>query len=52
MDEAFGLIETVEKTAWLYMLQLGYRVNIIPDEIISGLAKRYGLTPKAGVLKD
>ncbi len=52
MDEAFGLIETVEKTAQLYMLQLGRCVNIIPDEIISGLAKRYGLTPKAGVLKD
>lgn len=50
MDEAFGLIETVEKTAQIYMLTLGKVVNVIPDEIIKGLADLWGLTPLEGVL--
>lgn len=50
MDEAFGLIETVEKTAQIYMLTLGHVVNVIPDEIIKGLADLWGLTPLEGVL--
>ena len=51
MDEAFGLIETVEKTAQIYMLSLGHVVNVIPDEIIKGLADLWGLTPLDGILK-
>lgn len=50
MDEAFGLIETVEKTAQIYMLALGHTVNVIPDEILRGLAERFSLTPRAGIL--
>ena len=51
IDEAFGLIETVEKTAQIYMLSLGHAVNVIPDEILKGLADLWGLTPMEGVLK-
>lgn len=51
MDEAFGLIETVEKTAQIYMLTFGHVVNVIPDEIIKGLADLWNLTPLEGVLK-
>lgn len=52
LDEAFGLIETVEKTAQIYMLTLGKAVNVIPDEIIKGLADLWGLTVMEGVLKN
>lgn len=51
MDEAFGLIETVEKTAQIYMLTLGHVQNVIPDEVLKGLAKLWNLTPLAGVLE-
>ena len=50
IDEAFGLIETVEKTAQIYMLALGHTVNVIPDEILCGLAERFSLTPRKGIL--
>lgn len=50
MDEAFGLIETVEKTAQIYMLTLGHVVNEIPDEVIKGLAKLWNLKMLHGVL--
>ena len=51
MDEAFGLIETVEKTAQIYMLALGHTVNVIPDSIIKELAALWGLTPLEGILE-
>lgn len=51
MDEVFGLIETVEKTAQIYMLTLGHTQNVISDEILHGLAERFGITPLEGVLK-
>ena len=52
MDEAFGLVETVEKTAWLYMLALGHpHVNVIPDETLWGLVDRFSLSPREGILK-
>jgi rhamnulose-1-phosphate aldolase len=51
MDEAFGLIETVEKTAQIYMLALGHTVNVIPDQIIKELAALWGLTPLEGILE-
>ena len=50
MDEAFGLIETVEKTAQIYMLTLGKVVNVIPDEVILGLAKLWNLKMVDGVI--
>ena len=50
MDEAFGLIETVEKTAQIYMLTLRHVVNEIPDEVIKGLAKLWNLKMLPGVL--
>ena len=51
LDEAFGLIETVEKAAEVYMKIAGLpRVNTISDEILRGLAERFGLTPKEGYL--
>ena len=50
MDEAFGLIETVEKTAQIYMIALGHTVNVIPDHIIQALAELWGLTPVEGIL--
>ncbi len=51
MDEAFGLIETVEKTAQIYMLTLGKVVNVIPDEGIAELANLWDLKVLDGVLK-
>lgn len=49
MDEAFGLIETVEKTAEIYMLTLGHNPEVIPDDILLGLAKRFKIKPLAGI---
>jgi len=44
LDEAFGLIETVEKAAELYMLTLGAeRINEIKDEELKMLADAFGL---------
>lgn len=50
MDEAFGLIETVEKTAEIYMLALGHTLNVIPDETLKALADRFSVHPLDGVL--
>ena len=52
IDEAFGLIETVEKTAQIYMISLGHVVNEIPDEVIIGLAKLWNLEMMPGVIKE
>ena len=52
IDEAFGLIETVEKTAQIYMLTLGHVVNDIPDEVVLGLAKLWNLKMKPGVIDE
>ena len=52
IDEAFGLIETVEKTAQIYMLTLGHAINVIPDKIIKELAELWNLTPLAGILEE
>ncbi len=44
MDETFGLIETVEKAAQIYMLTLGSkRVNTIRDEQMKELAEFFGV---------
>ena len=52
IDEAFGLIETVEKTAQIYMITLGHVVNEIPDEVILGLAKLWDLKIMPGVIEE
>ena len=52
IDEAFGLIETVEKTAMVYMKSLGHVVNEIPDEVILGLAKLWDLKILPGVIEE
>lgn len=52
IDEAFGLIETVEKTAQIYMLTLGHVINEIPDEVILGLAKLWNLKIMPGVIEE
>ena len=42
LDEAFGLIETVEKAAQLYMLTEGKeRINILTDDNLRALAKQF-----------
>jgi rhamnulose-1-phosphate aldolase len=51
MDEAFSLIETVEKTAQIYMLALGHTVNVIPYQIIKELAALWNPTPLEGILE-
>lgn len=50
LDEAFGLIETVEKTAIIYMKTLDHLKNEIPDEVLLGLAKLWNLNIKKGIL--
>lgn len=51
LDEAFGLIETVEKAAELYMKILpGKRLVTITDEQFWALADAFKLTPRAGWL--
>ena len=53
LDETFGLIETVEKTAQIYMLTEGFeRVNLISDKELMAIARRFGVRPRAGILKD
>ncbi len=46
LDEAFGLIETVEKAAQLYMLATasGKRINTITDENLWDVAKAFNIT--------
>jgi rhamnulose-1-phosphate aldolase len=44
MDETFGLIETVEKAAQIFMLTAGLpRVNTIKDEEMRVLAEAFGV---------
>lgn len=53
LDETFGLIETVEKTAHIYVLKAGHSIcKVIPDDVLKGLAKQFGVIPMEGVLKD
>ena len=51
IDEAFGLIETVEKAAdvWLKYRQFK-EINTISDENLKGIAKIYGGVPRKGYL--
>lgn len=51
LDEAFGLIETVEKAAEIY-LKIAHlpRLNTIDDGQLRQLADHLGITPRAGYL--
>lgn len=51
IDEAFGLIETVDKSAEIYLRYRPYEdINTINDENLKGIAKFYGVTPREGYL--
>ncbi|MBY3621491.1 rhamnulose-1-phosphate aldolase [Acinetobacter sp. CUI P1] len=52
MDATFGLVETVEKAATIYNLIGGREMKQkITDQQLWGLAKAFGVTPKAGILE-
>ena len=52
LDETFGLIETVEKAAQIYMLTAHLpRVNTITDDQLWQLQKHFGVTPRKGFLQ-
>ena len=51
LDETFGLIETAEKAAQIYMRVAHLpRVNTITDDELRKLADFFGVTPRKGVL--
>lgn len=52
MDEAFGLIETVEKAAQLYMLTAHLpRINTIRDNELAAVAEAFGLSYRRDFLE-
>ena len=52
LDEAFGLIETVEKTAQVYMLTSHLeRINIITDDNLRALAAQFNLSYRTDFLE-
>ena len=53
MDETLGLIETVEKSAKIYVLKADSPVNkVITDDVLRLLAERFGVTPAKGILSE
>lgn len=53
MDDAFGLVETAEKAADIYLRAVSTPAGIIQkitDQQLWDLADRFGVTPKAGIL--
>ncbi|WP_433923676.1 rhamnulose-1-phosphate aldolase [Paenibacillus taichungensis] len=51
IDEAFGLIETIEKAAQVYMLVAGHEIQQrITDQQLATLAQAFGVTPRPGIL--
>ncbi len=50
LDEAFGLIETVEKGAQIYMLTEGSPRHLITDEQLLSLAANFNVQPRKGVI--
>lgn len=51
LDETFGLIETVEKAAIVYMQTSGRKIiNTITDDELRAVAKRFNLVPRAEFL--
>lgn len=54
LDEAFGLIDTAEKSAEIMVkvLSMGGKKQTISGSQLTALAKRFGVTPLAAALKD
>lgn len=55
MDDAFGLIETAEKAADIYLKVCSTRQEIkqmITDKQLIGLAKEFNVIPKSGILNN
>ncbi|CAM3466229.1 MULTISPECIES: rhamnulose-1-phosphate aldolase [Saccharibacillus] len=51
IDEAFGLIETIEKAAQIYMLVAHHPIKQrITERQLSDLASAFGVTPRPGIL--
>ena len=51
LDETFGLVETIEKSAELYLKTLGHRITDgITDDRLKELATFFGITPRKGYL--
>ncbi|WP_068497945.1 rhamnulose-1-phosphate aldolase [Paenibacillus kribbensis] len=51
IDEAFGLIETIEKAAQIYMLIAHHDIQQrITDQELADLAKAFNVTPREGIL--
>ncbi|NGZ74754.1 rhamnulose-1-phosphate aldolase [Saccharibacillus alkalitolerans] len=51
IDEAFGLIETIEKAAQIYMLISHHEIKQrITEQELSDLAAAFGVTPRPGIL--
>jgi len=52
LDETFGLVETIEKAAQIYMMTeaAGGAKNLISDDQLKQLAKRFSLTYRDGVI--
>ena len=52
VSETFGLVETVEKAAQIYMMTeaCGGAKNLISDDQLKLLAKRFNLTYRDGVI--
>ncbi len=52
IDEAFGLIETIEKAAQIYMLIANHSIRQkITDQQLADLAHAFGVTPREGILQ-
>jgi rhamnulose-1-phosphate aldolase len=52
LDEAFGLVETVEKAAQIYMMTAPLkRVNVITDEQLKTLANFFKVEYKKGIIE-
>ena len=52
LDETFGLIETAEKAAQIYMLIANHKwINTITDDNLRELAKGFNLTYREDFLK-
>lgn len=53
LDETFGLIETAEKAAEIYMkIALLPRLNTITNDQMRQLARHFGVTPQEGFLSE
>ncbi len=54
MDEAMGLIETVEKTAEIYIKSMGLSGSprVVTDKQLMEIAENYNVTPREGILEE